>query len=122
MKTRFWMTALVVVIIALSNTSCIRGRLPTVTKDEVLKMPPFTATLEKIDVWYPDMFGTEVDLWFKKDDGNQMCLPISPASKTIVNFARTLHEGQNYTFPQALADYLILADSINKQGTNTFKQ
>jgi hypothetical protein len=106
--------ALIVVIIALFNTSCFTFRTARpVTLEEIYKMPPFDATVETIDISHPFIFMTEVDLWLRKaGGGDRLYLQFAPANKFIVDFARTLHEGQRYSFPQVFEDY------NNSQSTN----
>jgi hypothetical protein len=117
MKTRFRILASITGIIALFNTSCVVERtFRPVTTEELLKMPSFIATVEKIDISHPFIFRTEVDLDLKQDSGYEFSLNFAPANKLVVDFAHSLCEGQSYIFPQVLTDY------INHQGTNTVKQ
>jgi hypothetical protein len=117
MQTRFLAMGLMAIIVVLFNTSCVTEReFRPVTVEEVIKMRPFKVTLEKIDIFHPFIFRTEVDLAMSQDGGNRFSMNFFPANKSIVNFAHSLHEGQSYIFPQVLADYM------SNQSTNTMKQ
>jgi hypothetical protein len=122
MKARFLKISLFVVMLALFNTSCvITNSSHSGTLEEASKMPPFDATLEKIDYSYrfihPFQLAPEVDLYTKTSRGGlEMRLWFFPASPSVVNFAHTLHEGQQYSFPKVFSDY------IGSQSTNTIKQ
>jgi hypothetical protein len=110
MKVRFQIIGLIGVI-ALSNTSCVANRLNhSVTLEEASKIPPFEVTLEKIDISYrfihPFELATEVDLYSKNQSGYQICFSFFPANQSVIDFAHTLQEGQQYSFPQVFKDYL----------------
>jgi hypothetical protein len=107
MKMKFLIMALIVVIIALFNLSCVTihtGR--PVTYDDILKMSPFDATIESVEVSHPFFLYSAVDIWLKKTDGGErLDWSVCPANKYFVGFARSLHKGQSYFFPQVFADY-----------------
>jgi hypothetical protein len=111
------MPILIVMTSCLFGTSCIVKRnFRPVTVKKVLNMPPFIATVEKIDVLHPFIFRTEVDIDLKQDTGYRFSLNFAPANKLIVDFAHSLREGQCYAFPKVLSDY------ISNQSTNVVKQ
>jgi hypothetical protein len=114
MKKHFWMRPLLAIIIALLNLSCITVRnYQPVSLVEVLKMPPFKATVETIEIDHPFIFMDQVQLWLRKaDGGHRLYLQFAPANKFDMDFAHTLHEGQSYIFPQVIVDF------YNSQTTN----
>jgi len=113
MRKLFQTSGLITVLVAiLSSTSCVTTHPKnSVTLEKASKIPPFDATLEKIDFFYrfvqPFKLATEVDLYTKETNSDfQMTFSFFPADQSVVNFAHTLHEGQHYSFPQVFKDYL----------------
>jgi hypothetical protein len=115
MKTRFWMTALIAVVIALFNTSCVIHTGKATTVEEIYKMPPFKATVEIIDIDHSFIFGDDdVTIVIRKADGGyRLYLEAVSANKSVIGFAHFLHQGQSYDFPQVFDDYM------NSLKTNT---
>jgi hypothetical protein len=99
--------AITLAITALFNTSCVSVRAYRVVSiDDVVKMPAFDATVESIDISHPYVFWTAVDINLRKADGGyRMCIQTFPANKEVINFARSLHEGQKYAFPTVILDH-----------------
>ena len=79
----------------------------SVTVQELSKMPPFEAVVESVDIEHPYFVSTTVHIWLKRTDGGKhMDLVFDSAKQSDVGFARSLHLGQTYSFPQALGDYV----------------
>jgi hypothetical protein len=105
------------------DTPFIRVSQAVVTVQELSKMPPFEAIVESVDFERP-LFASkeEVDIWLKRtDDGKRLTFIFYSANQFLADFARSLHLGQTYSFPQAFDDYLILtgSDRIHEERTVT---
>ena len=115
-KIRIYVTVLFMALIGFTDTSCVTvERYRTVTMNDVIQMPPFDATAEDIDISHPLFLYHCVDIWLRRsDNGHLLDLQICPANEFIVRFARSLHQGQQYSFPKVFGDYVTTAtNSVN---------
>jgi hypothetical protein len=113
MHKRLKTITITIAAIALASGSCVTVHTgKDVTFELLAKMPPFKATVEHVEIIHSFIFKTEVGIWLKVDGGSRLYLDCYPANSFVVDFARSLHEGQSYLFPQVLDDY------ANNQLTN----
>lgn len=77
-----------------------------VSFEEVSKMPPFNAVVESVDIDHPFFVYTTVDIRLRRtDNGKLLDLAFSSPNTFILGFARSLHLGQEYSFPQVFGHY-----------------
>jgi hypothetical protein len=84
----------------------------TVSFEEVSKSPPFSATVEFVNIEHPFFISTTVDIGLRKtDDGKLLNLEFNSPNESVLGFARSLHLGQTYSFPQTFGDYVTSLSS-----------
>ncbi len=87
-----------------------------VSLDEAMKMPPFEATVDNVQISHPWFLYHRVDIWLTRvDSGKHLDLDICPANDFVLGFARSLHEGATYSFPAVFGEY------VNSTPTNFTK-
>ena len=78
-----------------------------VSLDEVMKMPRFEAVVEDVQIEHPLFLYHGVDIWLTRvDSGKHLDLSICPANDFVLGFARSLHEGTTYSFPDVFGQYV----------------
>jgi hypothetical protein len=86
------------------------------TFQEMLRMPPFTATVEEV-TFHHSLFGkeTSVDLLLQPSDGfmpPNTYVKSDQSDRGALGFAHSLSMERSYVFPQAYLEY------VNRWGTN----
>ena len=121
MKSRI-IIMLIVGIFALSNVSFVTVHYYRfVTLEDIYKGKPFKAIVEHVNI-SNELITTEVDIDIRRmDNGKRLCLCFSSANKFTIDFARTLHEGAIYVFPQLFEDYNNHQPMFYELGTLTNK-
>jgi len=102
------------VVFFLFTTACANVHISReVSVDAITKEPPFIATVEKIVVQNRLVFKPDIYIYLRvSNGGDRLALTIISASDFELGFAKYLHKGGSYTFPQIITDY------VNSQKTN----
>jgi hypothetical protein len=89
------------------TTSC-RQSYRGIPTDQLVKMPPFQTTVERVyvqDSQNPEI-GMVASVGLKTADGRRVAIGGDKASPEMVGFVRSLQRGQTYTFPDVYTGYL----------------
>src|SRR5262249_53932910 len=87
-----------------------------VSVGDVLKMQPFEATVEDVNIDRSWFFKPDVYINLKRNDNaKRLVLPIIGANELELKFAEEFHQGDSYAFPKVITDFL------DAQNTNTAK-
>ena len=98
---------LFVAALGVLTTSC-RKSYRVIPTDELVKMSPFQATVERVYVenFQSADIGTVASVGLKTTDGRRVAIGGDKASPEMIGFVRSLQRGQSYTFPGVYVDYL----------------
>lgn len=79
----------------------------TVSFAEMSKWPPFSATVQSVQIDHPFFISKTADVQLKRtDNGKLLVLKFGSPDEAALAFVRSLHLGQKYVFPQAFDDYV----------------
>ena len=95
-----------VAAVGLLTTSC-RKSYTVIPTDQLVKMSPFQATVERVYVedFQSADIGTVASVGLKTSDGRHVAIGSEKASPEMIGFVRSLQKGQTYTFPGVFVDY-----------------
>lgn len=78
----------------------------SVNYEELSKMQPFEARVESVDIEHPFFVTTTACIGLRRaDDGKALDVEFASPDQFVLSFARSLHLGETYSFPQAFDDY-----------------
>ncbi len=95
-----------VVAVGLLSTSC-RKSYTVIPTDQLVKMSPFQATVERVYVedFQSAGIGTVATVGLKTADGRRVAIGGDKASPEMIGFVHSLQRGQTYTFPEVYVDF-----------------
>jgi hypothetical protein len=93
-------------MIAMLTTSC-RKRYTVIPTDQLVKMSPFQATVDRVyvETFQSTNFGAVATVGLKTADGRRVAIGGLNASPEMVGFVQSLQRGQTYIFPDVFIAY-----------------